>query len=260
MNPPDHNVQVRVFSSKEILAKEAAELYSSVAQSAVKKQGRFSIVLPGGSTPQTLFSLLAIPPYAVELPWSSTHVFWGDERLVSPDDPGSNYYHAAQRLLSMVPIPPANIHRVKGELPAQNAVEDMMLQLKDYAAGERLWPRFDLVLLGLGSDGHTASLFPGTPGEEDPGVSVKSVTAVYENRPAKRLTLTPLVFNDAHRILFMVSGANKADALAAVLNGPQDLEKWPAQRIQPTNGTVSWFVDQAAASNFNANGALSVLG
>ena len=249
MSRSNHNTTVQIFSDKNDLAREAAQLFSTLALEAVAVRGRFSIALSGGSTPQALFSLLAAPPYSTNLPWSSIHFFWGDERLVPPGDPGSNYYHAAQLLLDRVPIPLANIHRVKGELPAPEAVQDTIEQLYIYAQGECLWPRFDLVLLGMGSDGHTASLFPDSPGLEEPDVFVKSVTAVYENRPALRLTLTPVLFNDARQILFLVTGANKAEALAAVLYGPRDWGKWPAQRIQPNSGVVTWFVDQAAASN-----------
>ena len=240
---------IQIFADKNDLASEAAKFFSTLAVQAVAARGRFTVALSGGSTPQELFSLLAEPPYSTDLPWSSIHFFWGDERLVPPDDPGSNYYHAARLLLDRIPIPPSNIHRVQGERPAPEAVQDLIEQLKAYADGARTWPRFDLVLLGMGSDGHTASLFPGSPGIEEPGVLVKVVSAVYENRPAQRVTLTPALLNDARQILFLVTGANKAEALAAVLNGPRDWEKWPAQRIQPSSGVITWFVDQEAASN-----------
>ncbi len=175
--------------------------------------------------------------------------FWGDERLVPPEDAGSNYFHAAQLLLDRVQIPAENIHRVQGELPPAAAVSDYTKQLKAFAAEGRAWPRFDLVLLGLGSDGHTASLFPGSPAADPPGTAVKTVTADYEDRPSQRLTLTPAVFNDARHILFLVTGANKAQAVTAVLKGPTNLVQWPAQRIQPHSGTVTWFIDQAAADD-----------
>ena len=230
------------------MAHATAEVLSALASEAVRDNGRFTIVLSGGSTPQSLFSLLAGSPYNTQLPWEQMHCFWGDERLVPPDDPGSNYYHAARLLLDHIPVPAANIHRIKGELPPQSAVLDYTEQLRAFAANGRSWPRFDLVLLGMGSDGHTASLFPGSPAAEDPGLSVKAVTAQYEDRPAHRLTLTPAAFNDARHVLFLAAGANKAEALSAVLHGPRDHVKWPAQRIQPHSGTLTWFVDQAAAS------------
>jgi 6-phosphogluconolactonase len=247
MSKPIHEPNVQVFTNKKDLARAAAELFSTLATEAVAERGRFSVALAGGSTPQALFSILAAPPYITDLPWPSSHIFWGDERLVPPDDPGSNFYHAAKLLLNHIDIPPANIHRVKGELSAAEAVEGTIEQLQHFAEDNRQWPRFDLVLLGMGGDGHTASLFPGSPALE-PDVFVKPVTAVYENRPAQRITLTPALFNDARQILFLVTGANKAEALAAVLQDPPDWEKWPAQRIQPNSGVTTWFVDQEAAS------------
>lgn len=192
--------------------------------------------------------LLATPLYRSRLPWHEMHFFWGDERLVPPDDTGSNYYQAAQLLLDEVHVPAENIHRVKGELSAEAAVLDYTAQLQSFATGRRNWPRFDLVLLGMGSDGHTASLFPGSPGMDGPGIAVKAVTANYEDRPSQRLTLTPIVFNDSRHALFLVTGANKAEAAAAVLDGPYDPEQWPAQRIQPSAGTITWLFDKAAAA------------
>ena len=248
---PTSKVQIKTFSTTSALAKAAAELFSTLAQDAVAKRGRFSVALSGGSTPKTLFSLLAAPPHITDLPWSAMHFFWGDERLVPPNDSGSNYYHAKNLLFDHVPIPPENIHRIKGELSSEGAVQDTIEQLQRFARDNRQWPRFDLVLLGLGSDGHTASLFPGSPIGEEPGVIVKSVSAVYENRPAQRLTLTPIILNDARQIIFLVTGANKAEALAAVLNGPTDLGKWPAQRIKANSGRLTWFVDELAASKID---------
>ena len=180
------------------------------------------------------------------------HFFWGDERLVPPDDTGSNYYHAAQLLLDQVHVPAENIHRVKGELSSEAAVLDYTAQLQSFTTGQRSWPRFDLVLLGLGSDGHTASLFPGSPGKDGPEMAVKAVTANYEDRPSQRLTLTPTVFNDARHVLFLVTGANKAEAAAAVLEGPYDPEQWPAQRIQPSAGIITWLIDNAAAAKLRS--------
>ena len=195
--------------------------------------------------------LLATPLYRSLLPWHEMYFFWGDERLVPPDDTGSNYYHAAQLLLDKVHVPAENIHRVKGELPTESAILDYTAQLQSFATGRRNWPRFDLVLLGLGSDGHTASLFPGSPGMDESGIAVKAVMANYEDRPSQRLTLTPTVFNESRHILFLVTGANKADAAAAVLDGPFDPEQWPAQRIQPSTGTVTWLIDKAAAAKLH---------
>ncbi len=244
---------IKVFDDKAQLAREAAALIINLADQAVQERGRFSIALSGGSTPQALFRLLVSQPYRAQLPWQKMHFFWGDERLVPPGDAGSNYFHAANILLNHVPVPAENIHRVLGELPAETTVLDYAHQLHKFAGKQRLWPRFDLVLLGLGSDGHTASLFPGSPAVDDPQVAVKAVTANYEDRPSQRLTLTPNVFNDARHLLFLVTGANKAEAVAAVLEGPVDWQQWPAQRIQPLDGTVTWFVDEPASGNISEN-------
>ncbi len=247
MLQPDSSAQVQIFSDKGAVAREAADLFTQIALDSVAKRGRFLVALSGGSTPKAMYSLLADAPYASTVPWSSTHVFWGDERLVPPDDPGSNYYHASKLLLEHVPIPGKNIHRVKGEQPAEETMQDMVDHLGNLASADRQWPRLDLIMLGMGSDGHTASLFPGSKSVEDPGVIVKIVTAEYEDRPSNRLTMTPLIINDARQILFLVTGANKAEALATVLRGPQNWEKWPAQRIQPHDGTLTWFIDREAA-------------
>jgi len=223
-----------------------------LAIEAVADRGRFSVALSGGSTPQALFTLLASAPYISQLPWREMHFFWGDERLVPPGDAGSNYFQAAQLLLEQIELPAENIHRVRGELPPEAAVADYTAQLRSFAAGQTGWPRFDLVLLGLGSDGHTASLFPGSAVKDEPGIAVKAVTAFYEDRPAQRLTLTPAVFNDSRQALFLVTGANKAEAVASVLEGESEPEQWPAQRIQLSNGTVTWLIDQEAAAELSS--------
>jgi 6-phosphogluconolactonase len=236
---------VRVFPHAEALSRAAADQFVSLAAEAIAARGRFVVALSGGETPLAMYHLLV--PAPVE--WSGVHVFWGDERCVPPDDRESNYYQARLAWLDRVPLPPGNIHRVHGELDSQQAAADYCHQLREAArpgdpAG---WPRFDLVLLGLGADGHTASLFPGSipPGEADS--PVLAVTAYYQNRPAGRVTLTPRVFNAARCIWFLVAGANKAEALAASLQGARDPLRWPAQRLQPTDGVITWLADQAAA-------------
>lgn len=244
---------LHIFEDKDALAAAAAEVFHAAAMEAVASRGRFLVALSGGSTPQALFTLLAGSPYRERIAWPATHLFWGDERLVPADEPGSNYYHARRLLLEKVPIPTSQIHHVRGELPAPDAVEDYERQLQSVTAGDRAWPRFDLALMGLGADGHTASLFPGSNAVTEITRPVLSVTADYAGRPAQRVTLTPPVFNDAHHVLFLAAGADKATALAAVLNGPRDIQNWPAQSIQPASQNLTWFVDQAAAQLLNAN-------
>jgi 6-phosphogluconolactonase len=237
--------EVTIFADAAALARAAVSRWLALAETAVAARGRFSVALSGGSTPRALFELLGQPPFAAAL-WAQTHVFWSDERLVPPDDPGSNYRQAQDLLLSRAPLPAANVHRVHGELNPQAAAEAYTKQLHAFAAG-RGWPRFDLVLLGLGSDGHTASLFPGEPDPAEQRVPVLAVTADYQDRPARRVTFTPLLINAARHVLFLVSGADKANALAATLRGPHDPARYPAQRIRPVDGALTWLVDQAAA-------------
>lgn len=249
---------VRVFPDQETLSVAAATLFLEVAQTAVAERGLFTVALSGGGTPRGLYRLLAQAPYDSAVPWAKIHVFWGDERLVPPDDEDSNYGQASADLLRHVPIPATNIYRARGELATEAAVADYISQLGNFAATDEsdpgaLWPRFDLVLLGLGSDGHTASLFPGAASDEWATKPVVAATADYGGRPAQRLTLTPLVINDAHHVLFLVTGADKAAAVAATLNGPADPDRLPAQRIRPRAGQVTWLLDEVAAAGLSSD-------
>ena len=237
--------EVRIFQDGEKLSRVAAELFVAQSAQSIAERQRFLVALNGGNTPTRLFELLATD-FHEEIPWSNVHVFWGDERCVLPDDPGSSYGQAWEVLLSHVPIPEANIHRVKGELGPAEASQDYALTLKRFASSLLDWPRFDLVYLGMGEDGHTASLFPGSPVEvTEPTMPV---TAHYQDRPANRVTLTPVVFNAARMIVFMATGEKKAQTFAEVLSDRYNPELYPAQRIQPTDGKLIWLVDEAAAS------------
>ena len=232
----------------EDVAAAALDAVVEAISTAVAERGAAGLALAGGSTPLTLYRRLA---EVESIDWAAVHVFWGDERLVPPDDPASHYRAAHEALLSRVPIPEDNVHRVRTELPAPSAVADYAEQLRTFAQQYDLgcpspWPRFDVVLLGLGEDGHTASLFPGSPA--DSIVPVQAVTADYQGRPAERLTLTPCVFAHARRVFFLVSGAAKAEAVAAALGPDDDPVRYPAQRVRPEEGEVVWFVDRAAAA------------
>jgi 6-phosphogluconolactonase len=230
------------------IAYEAVEYFAEGLSEIVRARGRASFVLAGGETPLDLYRQMVSP--LNDVPWENVHVFWGDERLVPPDAPGSNYRAAWESLLSQAPIPAENVHRIKGEISAEAAVADYTTQLRDWAAAHdpgapNPWPRFDMVLLGLGEDGHTASLFPGSPVAAD--APVIAVTAQYRGRPAGRVTLTPLVFNDAARVIFLATGASKADAVYNTFH-VDDPVRCPAQRIRPAAGEVVWFLDRAAAA------------
>lgn len=239
---------VRVCADREAMSRAAAGLFADVALQAVRERGRFSAALSGGGTPQRTFALLAGPTYREALPWPSIHFFWGDERAVPPEHRASNYAQARRALLGEVGAPPGNVHRMRGELGPLAAAEDYAARLREFAGEGRAWPRFDLALMGLGTDGHTASLFPGPISEDETRLPVVAASAQYEDRPTERVSLTPLVFNDARLVVFLAAGSAKAETLAAVLNGPYMPERWPAQRIRPTDGELIWLVDQAAAS------------
>lgn len=240
------SIHLEIFSDSQSMSRQAAVLFAQITQGAVAARGRSLSALSGGGTPTALFRLLAQAPYLTSLPWEKMFFFWGDERCVPPDDPESNYNQAQQAFLGQAPVPPENIRRAKGELAPPAAAQDYANQLKEFAEQGLEWPRFDLVLLGLGADGHTASLFPGS--SEPAGMATVAVQANYQGRPAQRISLTPAVFNSAREVIFLVSGAEKAAALLATLAGPRDLSNYPAQRIQPSDGRLWFLADRSAAS------------
>ena len=231
---------IRIFKDADELSRAAADLFVTLAVQSIRERGRFLVALSGGSTPMALYRLLAREP----IDWTRIHVFWGDERLVPPEDPENSYGQAWEALLKHIPIPTENIHRVASELDPVAAARDYASILREFAAPPLDWPRFDLVLLGLGEDGHTASLFPGSP--VDATEPVIAVTAQYQGRPARRVTLTPPVFNAARQVIFLVTGANKAVTLRGVFDDYNSSEQIPAKRIQPADGQVTWLVDKAA--------------
>jgi len=236
---------VRVFENLDLLSQAAAELFIETSAQAVLLRGRSLVTLSGGNTPTELYKLLAQSPYKEQIDWLRIHAFWGDERCVPIENSENNYRQAHDVLLGHVPIPANNIHRVESSLEPAEAAKDYANVLKRFASPALDWPRFDLVLLGMGEDGHTASLFPGS--EVNVSTPTLAVTAQYHNRPANRVTLTPLVFNSARRIIFLLSGESKAQTLANVLYGGYHPEQLPAQRIRPTDGEVIWMVDKLAA-------------
>ena len=236
--------KLRIFDDLEKLSIHAANLFSEQAARSILERGQFLVALNGGGTPARLFQLLATD-FHDKVDWTRVHVFWGDERCVPPHDAGSSYGQARELLLSRVPIPESNIHRIKGELAPVEASKEYSLLLKEYAAAPFEWPRFDLVYLGMGEDGHTASLFPGSP--VNVSEPTMPVTAHYQDRPANRVTLTQLVFNSARMVVFMVTSEKKASTLAEVLSDRYNPEYYPAQRIDPKDGELIWLVDDDAA-------------
>lgn len=237
---------VQVFPTSSELSRAAADLFARTAREAISARGRFLCALSGGGTPRGTYALLAEAPYRESLPWDKLFFFWGDERCVPPDDPESCYHQAFSIWLSHVPLPEKNIFRIRGELGPQAAADDYARRLESVFVRFSASSVIDFVLLGLGADGHTASLFPGSA--ETSGVATVAVTAHYQDRPANRVSLTPDVFNAARNVVFLATGAEKAQALAATLTGPKEPRKLPAQRIQPSDGNVTWLVDVSAAS------------
>jgi 6-phosphogluconolactonase len=243
--------EVIILPDHVAVAREAADRWLAIAARAVAERGSFSVALSGGSTPRPLFELLASEPYAASAPWGQTHVFWADERRVPPGDPASNYGMAARLLLSHVPVPRAQVHRMDGEDLANSAARAYTDQLeRHFDLGSRDWPRFDLILLGLGEDGHTASIFPGTRAVSDQSNRV----LVYDvpQLRAERMTLTLPVINHARHILFLVAGEAKAGVLREVLHGDYRPSTYPAQAVKPVDGSLAWLVDEAAAARLPA--------
>jgi 6-phosphogluconolactonase len=235
--------EIKIVPDAVTLAHDAAEEFHRLAEAAVQERGRFSVALSGGNTPRTVYSLLASEHK--QLPWDRIHIFFGDERHVPPDDPDSNFRMASESLLSKVPIPEKNIHRIHAELDAETAAEEYDQQLRDFfGLVNQAWPRFDLVFLGIGEDGHTASLFPGSEALTE--TSRRVAANWVEKFKTFRITLTFPVLNHAAEVVFLVSGASKAQILSEILR--PGTQKYPAQSVQPENGRLLWLVDEAAGS------------
>jgi 6-phosphogluconolactonase len=234
---------IRIFKDIGELSQYAADAFVEIANQSIAERGRFLVALSGGSTPMRLYELLG-NLYHDKVDWTRAHFFWGDERCVPVEDAGNNYGQAKKVLFDKISA--TNIHRVLSELAPAAAAENYAQTLKQFAEPPLDWMRFDLVLLGMGDDGHTASLFPGSPVNTD--VPTLAVTANYQDRPANRVTITEIVFNSARNIFFLVAGAGKAETLLNVLNGEHKPDIYPAQRINPQNGYLTWLADEAAAS------------
>jgi 6-phosphogluconolactonase len=240
--------EIRIFDSVEELSRAGANQFIEWGMEAFQAKGRFVVALAGGSIPRSLYLMLSSEEFRSRLDWSRVHFFWGDERAVPPFHADSNFRMARETLLSKVNPPPENIHRVLSEKPAPSeAGKAYAEELKRFfSLQEGEWPKFDLVLLGMGSDGHTVSLFPGTAvvHETQSLVAVPWVDIIR----AYRITLTPPVINHATHILFFVAGSDKAPALKAVLEGKYQPDKYPAQVIRPLRGTLTWMADRTASA------------
>src|ERR1700739_1830977 len=236
-------VEVKILPDNAALAQAAAQEFHRLAEAAVQERGRFCVALSGGNTPRTIYSLLASEHK--ELPWDRVHIFFGDERHVPPDHPDSNFRMASESLFSKVPIPEKNVHRIRAELQAEVAATEYEQELVNFFhLDNHGMPRFDLIFLGIGEDGHTASLFPGSNALTD---SLHRVTANWvEKFKTFRITFTFPVLKCAAEVIFLVSGADKAQILSEVLRPGS--RKYPSQNVQPENGRLLWLVDQDAGS------------
>ncbi|GAB3537743.1 6-phosphogluconolactonase [Pontibacter brevis] len=236
---------LKIFKDKDQLSKAAAKLFVRKAQEAVQQNGRFTVALTGGSSPVQLHNLLAQQPYLEQVPWDKTFVFWGDERWVPLTDDRSNARMAFETFLNKVPVPAEQIYPMWQEDTEPEAFAKKYEQLLQQHFNQQS-PRFDLILLGMGHDGHTASLFPGTEVLHE---TSRWVQAYYlEPQSMYRVTLTAPLINQARTICFLTFGSNKAPALYEVLEGERNIEKYPSQLIQPEQGEVIWMVDESASS------------
>ncbi len=246
MEPADYEIIIGRDPAE--VSRFAARLFAERVEHAISTRGSFAVALAGGATPAGLYSTLATPPYRASIPWPSVHFFWGDERCVPPTHPDSNYQMVKEALLMKIQVPAENIHRIPAELEYPQIAADTYEQtLRMHPLlGGRPFPRFDLVLLGLGEDGHTASLFPGSELLHE---KERWVAAPYvEKLSAHRITLTPPVINHAFTVLFVVTGNSKASVLAQVLESEYRPDQLPAQLIRAEHGSLYWLVDRAAAS------------
>jgi len=241
---------LKVFETVDALNKAAAEYIITIAKKAIAERGKFIISLSGGETPKKIYSLLATPHFCKQIEWNKVFIFWGDERCVSLNDVRNNAYQARLTLLDKIDIPLLNIYSIPVNLPPAEAASTYEKELKAFFGNEAeqstLHAKFDLILLGLGENGHTASLFPGTKVINEQTEGIRAVPV--EEEKMFRITMTAPLINQAHHILFLVTGENKAEVLKNVLAAPYQPEKYPAQLIKPVNGELAWFVNQEAAS------------
>jgi len=239
---------IRIFQSPAELAVEFASDIVSGIMAAVHKEQHFTIALSGGTTPKTLFSVLA-EDFNGSIPWKNVHLFWGDERCVAPEDQHSNYKLAKEYLLDKIDIPVTNIHRIKGENDPVVEAGRYASEIKEFVKSKNGIPIFDLIILGMGTDGHTASIFPGQQAlltsDKLCDVSMNPVTS------QKRITLTGKVLNNAALLAFLVTGKNKAWLVSEILTKAKEADYYPAAHIAPEKGKLEWLLDKEASIFLN---------
>lgn len=238
-------MHIAVYPDTNTLSQQAAQFIVRLANESIVTRGRFSIALSGGSTPKVLYGLLGSEPYRDQIDWSKVDIFWSDERCVPPDSADSNYRMAREVLLSRVPLSPQQVHRMPADQPDRDAAAQAYTHEMRQSFGTGDIPHFDLIQLGMGPEGHTASLFP-----HQSSLHEQQRLVMYVNvpkPPPPRLTFTPPILNAARHVLFLVTGAEKADAVQAVLEGDYNPEEYPTQIVRPASGEVVWMLDEAAA-------------
>lgn len=236
---------IHIKKNPEELSADLAEWITTSIETVLANQQRFTWVVTGGNSPKALYELLASPPYRDRIDWSKIHIFWGDERAVPFDDDRNNAKMTYEHLLNKVPIVSSQVHTMRTDIDAQQSAIEYEKILRSYFSEEGI--TFDLVLSGMGDDGHTLSLFPGT----DVIHETKAWVSAFYLEPQKmfRITLTAPVVNRAAKVAFLTFGSGKAHALYEVLEGSKDVDLYPSQIIQPTSGELHWFTDEAAAAN-----------
>ncbi len=242
------SVEVVIVPDVNALAVGAAGRFATVAEERIAENGRFTVALSGGSTPKALYQLLTQPPYRDAIDWQRVHVFWGDERSVPPDAAESNYRMARETLLIHVPVPVDQIHRIQGDIDPEDAAkryEQELITFFGLVPGEA--PEFDLILLGIGADGHTASLFPGTVALEENDRLV--VANPVDKLGTVRITFTVPVLTEAANVMVLAAGADKAAAVQRALEGPYEPVQTPAQVLRTAAGSVTWLLDQPAGGS-----------
>jgi 6-phosphogluconolactonase len=240
--------EVRVYQNAGQVNRALAERFVSITSKAIAARGRFVVSLAGGNTPRGAYELLTTSEYTALIDWQNANVFWDDERCVPPESLESNARTVREAFLNHVPVPVNQIHRIRGEIDPIQAAEEYDKALRDFFRNRMQSgkPRFDLVLLGMGVDGHTASLFPGAESlRED---KKWAVAHQIKTLNTWRITLTPVALNAASNLIFLVMGSDKADTVKRVLEGEPNPEELPAQIIKPENGNVIWLLDEPAAS------------
>jgi 6-phosphogluconolactonase len=240
-------MEINIYKTIHELLLAMADYFLSTAQSSISTRGEFNVVLSGGSSPKLLYEMLASPDFKYRLDWESVNFFFGDERFVPADDPQNNALMVKKALFHPLNISQSRIFPINTSLSPQEAAERYTSTITDHFKGRKV--RFDLILLGLGDNSHTASLFPYTSVLVDKSASIKEVYLEQQN--IYRITMTAPLINQAHHIAFLVYGEAKADAVHHVLENERDENKYPAQLIQPENGNLKWYIDEAAASHLD---------